>query len=85
MEDLNSQTLSALPASTTTLIAPASAAPVAEDLTYTPSGTTLIDGRVVLLSDPSLSQALASTPRLLLCLGPRRPGRLPGRPRPAGL
>ena len=61
VEDLDSQTLSALPASTTTLIAPASAAPVAEDLTYTPSGTTLIDGRVVLLSDPSLSQALAST------------------------
>ena len=61
VEDLDSQTLSALPASTTTLIAPASAAPVAEDLTYTPSGTALIDGRVVLLSDPSLSQALAST------------------------
>ena len=61
VEDLDSQTLSALPASTTTLIAPASAAPVAEDLTYTPSGTTLIDDRVVLLSDPSLSQALAST------------------------
>lgn len=61
VEDLDSQTLSTLPASTTTLIAPASAAPVAEDLTYTPSGTTLIDGRVVLLSDPSLSQALAST------------------------
>ena len=61
VEDLDSQTLSALPASTTTLIAPASAAPVAEDLTYTPSGTTLIDGRVVFLSDPSLSQALAST------------------------
>ena len=61
VEDLDTQTLSALPASTTTLIAPASAAPVAEDLTYTPSGTALIDGRVVLLSDPSLSQALAST------------------------
>ena len=61
VEDLDSQTLSALPASTTTLIAPASAAPVAEDLTYTPSGTTLIDDHVVLLSDPSLSQALAST------------------------
>ena len=36
VEDLDSQTLSALPASTTTLIAPASAVPVAEDLTYTP-------------------------------------------------
>lgn len=57
--ELDAPTLDALPESTTTVIAPAGSMPVAEDLTYTPSGVTGFEGRTVLLPDEDLSLAIS--------------------------
>lgn len=55
---LDSTTLSSLGDATTTVIASPGDLPVAEDLTYTPSGTAVVDGRTVLVPDTDLSSAL---------------------------
>lgn len=55
---LDSTTLASLADATTTVIASPGDLPVAEDLTYTPSGTTVVDGRTVLVPDADLSSAL---------------------------
>lgn len=55
---LDSTTLGSLGDATTTVIASPGDLPVAEDLTYTPSGTTVVDGRTVLVPDADLSSAL---------------------------
>lgn len=52
---LDQQTLSALPASSTLVLAPPGSLEVSEDLTYTPSGVTTVDGRVLLLPDTAAS------------------------------
>ncbi|AMD87032.1 hypothetical protein AXF14_04785 [Actinomyces radicidentis] len=57
-DTLDTSTLSALGGTTTTVIASPGDLPVAEDLTYTPSGTTVVDGRTVLVPDTDLSSAL---------------------------
>lgn len=55
---LDTSTLRALSDTTTTVIASPGDLPVAESLTYTPSGTTVVDGRTVLVPDTDLSSAL---------------------------
>ncbi|MDO4900727.1 DUF6049 family protein [Actinomyces sp.] len=54
---LDRTTLTALPESVTTVVAAPGDAPVAVDLTYTPSGTMTLDGRTVLIPDAGLSAA----------------------------
>lgn len=58
---LTSLTLAALPKSITTVVAARGDLPVAEDLTYTPSSMTTINGRTVLVPDPDLTDALAGS------------------------
>lgn len=55
---LDTSTLRALSDTTTTVIASPGDLPVAESLTYTPSGTTVVNGRTVLVPDTDLSSAL---------------------------
>lgn len=55
---LDTSTLRALSDTTTTVIASPGDLPVTESLTYTPSGTTVVDGRTVLVPDTDLSSAL---------------------------
>lgn len=55
---LDQQTLNTLPASQSTVIADPSDLPPAEDLFYTPSGTTVIGERTVLLPDADLAAAV---------------------------
>lgn len=54
---LDQSTLDALPSSVSTVIASPGDMPVAQDLTYTPSEATTVNGRVVLLPDSDLSAA----------------------------
>ncbi len=54
---LDGTTLATLPASVTTVVAAPDDAPVAVDLTYTPSGTMTLDGRTLLIPDAGLSAA----------------------------
>ncbi|WP_168708060.1 DUF6049 family protein [Actinomyces procaprae] len=54
---LDATTLAALPDSVTTVVAHPGDAAVAEYLTYTPSGTMLLDGRTVLIPEEELSAA----------------------------
>ncbi|MDU0348149.1 DUF6049 family protein [Actinomyces sp. MRS3W] len=56
---LDTTTLAALPDSVTTVLAAPGDAPVAEDLTYTPSGTMILDGRTLLIPDAGLSAAIS--------------------------
>ncbi|WP_194948933.1 DUF6049 family protein [Actinomyces trachealis] len=63
---LDQQTVSALPASEKIVLAPPGTMTVAEDLTYTPSGVTTLDGRVMVLADISAS----ATMRGLMPLSP---------------
>lgn len=56
---LDQQTLNTLPASQSTVIADPADLPPAEDLFYTPSGTTVIGERTVLLPDADLAAAIA--------------------------
>lgn len=58
---LDGQTLATLPDWVTSVIADPWDLPVAEDLTYTPSGLTSIDGRTVIVPDPQLSGTIAGT------------------------
>ncbi|QPL05422.1 MULTISPECIES: DUF6049 family protein [Actinomyces] len=58
---LDGTTLSLLPDTVTTVIASPGDLPVAEDLFYTPSGTTTISGRAVLVPDEDLSDAASGT------------------------
>lgn len=55
---LDQQTLSALPASSTLVLAPPGSLEVSEDLTYTPSGVTTVEGRVLLLPDSAASASV---------------------------
>ncbi|WP_308807210.1 DUF6049 family protein [Actinomyces sp. 594] len=54
---LDATTLASLPDSVTTVVAEPGDAEVAEDLTYTPSGTMTLDGRTVLIPEEGLSAA----------------------------
>ncbi|WP_162933982.1 DUF6049 family protein [Actinomyces lilanjuaniae] len=56
---LDAQTLEALPDSVTTIVAPVGSVPVTQDLTYTPSGTTTIGSRTILVPDEPASLTLA--------------------------
>ena len=58
---LDSDTLDALPETTSLVIAPTGSMEVTEPLTYTPSGVTTVGSRTVLLPDAGLSQALDGT------------------------
>lgn len=58
---LDQATLSVLPETVTTVIAAPGDLPVAEDLFYTPSGTTTVEGRAVLVPDKDLSAAASGT------------------------
>ena len=56
----DSATVDVLPQSTSTIIASPTSLPVADELTYTPSGLGALGDRAVLLPEQSLSEALAS-------------------------
>lgn len=56
---LDQRTLATLPASVTTIITQPWDLPVTESLTYTPSGTTSLSDRTVIVPDPQLSGTLA--------------------------
>ncbi|WP_311765833.1 DUF6049 family protein, partial [Actinomyces sp. 187325] len=58
---LDAATLSLLPETVTTVIASPGDLPVAEELFYTPSGTTTVNGRAVLVPDEDLSDAASGT------------------------
>ncbi len=58
---LDSATDEALPQSASTVIASPTSLPVADELTYTPSGLGALDDRAVLLPEQSLSETLAGT------------------------
>ena len=58
---MDSATVDALPQSTSTVIASSTSLPVADELTYTPSGLGALGDRAVLLPEQSLSETLAGT------------------------
>ena len=58
---MDSTTAQALPQSASTVIASPTSLPLAEELTYTPSGLGALDNRAVLLPEQSLSESLAGT------------------------
>ena len=58
---MDSATDEALPQSASTVIASPTSLPVADELTYTPSGLGALDDRAVLLPEQSLSETLAGT------------------------
>ncbi|MBM6979052.1 MAG: conjugal transfer protein [Actinomyces succiniciruminis] len=58
---LDATTLAALPDSVTTVVAAPGDAPVAVDLTYTPSGTMTLDGRTVLIPEAGMSAAIGGS------------------------
>ncbi|MGK2349030.1 DUF6049 family protein [Actinomyces sp. W5033] len=58
---LDAATLSLLPETVTTVIASPGDLPVSEELFYTPSGTTTVNGRTVLVPDQDLSEASSGT------------------------
>ena len=58
---MDSATDEALPQSASTVIASPTSLPVADELTYTPSGLGALDDRAILLPEQSLSETLAGT------------------------
>lgn len=56
---LDASTMAALPESVSTVIAAPGDLPVTDTLTYTPSGSTVLDGRTVLIPDDILSGAVS--------------------------
>ena len=58
---MDSATVDMLPQSTSTVIASPTSLPVADELTYTPSGLGALGDRAVLLPEQSLSETLAGT------------------------